>query len=162
MSEVTAFVRRLSGGDLAILGAIGIFALLAIALHSSIAGLGDMARGLGETGVAIRDGGKSTADEIRESVGEAADALSGFPVVGGTVADRVRATADTTAGLVERETRINGMLLIESGQQGEKDVRSTARLVAWLAFLIPTVLLLAGWIPRRLPAWKAQAALDGN
>ena len=155
MPDLRVYLRRLSGGDLAVLGTIAVFALLAVALHSSVSGLGEMAKGIGDTGEAIRSGGEMTAREIRDSVGKAADALGAFPVVGGTVAGRVRDTASTTADLVERETRINGGLLVTAGRQGEKDVRSTARLVAWLAFLIPTVLLLAQWIPRRLPDWRA-------
>ena len=159
MAQIKAYLRRLSGGDLAILGAIAVFALLAVALHSSDSGLGEMARGITQTGQAIQSGGRATAEEVRDSVGQAADALSGFPVVGGGVADRVRETASTTAEVVERETRVNGGLLVSAGRQGERDVRSTARLVGWLAFLIPTVLLLAQWIPRRLPVWRAEAAL---
>jgi hypothetical protein len=121
-----------------------------------------MATGIKETGVAIERSGKATAGEIRVSVGRAADAVGALPIVGGSVGDAVRDTADRSADAVERETRANGRLLVESGAQGEKDVRTTARLVGWLAFLIPTILLLAQWIPRRLPEWRAAeiAAFD--
>lgn len=146
---------RLSTGDYLIAAAIVLFALLAMALHSSVSGLGEMATGIKETGVAIERSGKATAGEIRDSVGQAADAVGALPVVGGSVGDAVRDTANRSAQAVERETRANGRLLVESGAQGEADVRTTARLVGWLAFLIPTVLLLAQWIPRRLPAWRA-------
>ena len=146
---------RLSTGDYLIAAAIVLFALLAMALHSSVSGLGEMATGIKETGVAIERSGKATAGEIRDSVGQAADAVGALPVVGGSVGDAVRDTANRSAEAVERETRVNGRLLVESGAQGEEDVRTTARLVGWLAFLIPTVLLLAQWIPRRLPEWRA-------
>ena len=146
---------RASVGDLLVLAAIVFFAVMAIALHNSVAGLGDMATGMKETGAAIEKSGRATASEIRTSVGRAADAVGALPLVGGSVKDAVRDTADKSADAVERETRANGRMLVESGRQGEEDARTTARLVGWMAFLIPTILLLAQWIPRRLPDWRA-------
>jgi hypothetical protein len=154
MSDIRA---RLSTGDYLVGAALLLFAVLAIALHSSVSGLGEMATGIKETGVAIETSGKATAGEIRESVGNAADAVGALPIVGGRVGDAVRDTANRSAEAVERETRVNGRLLVESGAQGETDVRTTARLVGWLAFLIPAILLLAQWIPRRLPDWQGPA-----
>jgi hypothetical protein len=137
-------------GDYLVGAAILLFALLAIALHSSVSGLAEMGEGIAETGVAIETSGKATAKEIRESVGKAADAVGSLPVVGGNVGNAVRDTADRSADAVERETRINGRLLVASGRQGADDARATATLVGWLAFLVPTILLLAQWLPRRL------------
>lgn len=147
MSDLRA---RLVPGDYLVAGAIVVFAVLGLALHSSIAGLADMAAGLRQTGAAIETSGKETAGEIRRSVGRAADAVGALPVVGGRVGAAVRETADRSADAVERETRLNGRLLVRSGAQGEQDARSTARLVGWLTFLVPTILLLASWLPRRL------------
>lgn len=158
MPDLKTLRRRLSTGDYLLASAIVMFALLAIALHNSVSGLGDMATGIRETGAAVESSGRATATEIRASVGRAADAVGALPVVGGPVGDAVRDTADRSAATVERETRINGRLLVQSGRQGEQDVRMTARLVGWLAFLIPTVLLLAQWIPRRLPAWRGEVS----
>ena len=153
MNDIRA---RLSTGDYLVAAALVLFAALAFALHSSVSGLGEMATGIKETGVAIESSGKATAAEIRDSVGRAADAVGALPVVGGGVGDAVRDTANRSAEAVERESRVNGRLLLESGAQGERDVRTTARLVGWLAFLIPAILLLAQWVPHRLPAWRAE------
>lgn len=155
MPDLNAIRARLSLGDYLVAAAVVLFALLATALHSSVSGLGQMATGLKETGTAIETSGRATAQEIRSSVGRAADAAGALPIVGGTVRDTVRDTGNRSAAAVERETRLNGRLLVESGRQGEIDARTTARLVGWMSFLVPTILLLAQWIPRRLPAWRA-------
>ena len=157
MPDLETIRRRLSTGDYLVAAALVLFAVFAFALHSSVSGLGEMATGIKDTGTAIERSGKATADEIRSSVGRAADAVGSLPVVGGSVGDAVRDTADRSADAVERETAVNGRLLVESGRQGEEDVRTTARLVGWLAFLIPTILLLAQWVPKRLPAWRGGA-----
>jgi hypothetical protein len=162
MPDLKTIRDRASVGDVLVLAAIAFFAVMAILLHNSVAGLGEMATGLKDTGVAIEQSGKTTATEIRTSVGRAADAVGALPLVGGSVKDAVRDTANKSADAVERETRANGRLLVESGRQGEEDARTTARLVGWMSFLIPTILLLAQWLPRRLPEWRAAeiAAFD--
>ena len=155
MPDLNSIRARLSLGDYLVAAAIVLFALLAMSLHASVSGLGEMATGLKDTGTAIETSGRATAQEIRSSVGRAADAVGALPVVGGPVRDAVRDTGNRSAAAVERETKVNGRLLAESGRQGEADVRTTARLVGWMSFLVPTILLLAQWIPRRLPAWRA-------
>ena len=137
-------------GDLAVLAAIVLFAGLALALHDSVARLGDMAVGIRDTGTAIQSSGRATSEEIRRSVGQSADSLAQVPFVGDELRSRVQRTGDRTADAVRRETQIDGARLIATGRQGQRDVLDTARLVGWLAFLIPTVLLLAIWLPRRL------------
>src|SRR5690242_12626494 len=124
--------------DVAVVGIIVVFAVLAVQLHRSIAGLGDMADGIRQTGVAIQSSGRATAGEIRTQVGGAADALESVPFVGATVARRVQEAAGSSADAVERETRIDGARLVAAGRQGRANAQSTARLVGWLAFLIPT------------------------
>ena len=56
---------------------------------------------------------------------------------------------------MERESRLDGARLVDAGRQGREQATSIARPVGWLAFLIPTVLLLAVWIPRRIESWSA-------
>jgi hypothetical protein len=139
-------------GDLAVIVAIVGFAWLALALRDSVAELGDMATGIRDTGTAIQSSGRATSREIRDGIGQAADSLASVPLAGEDLRSRVRRTGDRTADAVERETRIDGERLAVAGRQGQRDALETARLVGWLAFLVPTVLLLATWLPRRLPA----------
>jgi hypothetical protein len=149
-------------GDVAVLAALVAFAVLAVQLHHSVGGLGDMATGMRETGVSIQASGRSTAGEVRTSVGQVADTLEGVPLVGGEAAAAVRRTAQRSAGAIERETRADGARLAEAGAQGERDARSTARLLGLIAFLIPAVLIALLWIPRRLPVWRAALGQRGG
>jgi hypothetical protein len=149
-------IRRLPAQQAAELAAglaILLFAWLGLQVHDSIAGLGDMAKGIKETGTEIERSGAVTSKEIRSGVGDAASAIGALPIVGGQAAATLRRTADNTAAAVEKESRASGRRLVLAGAQGEEDARDTAALVGWLAFLIPTVLLLAQILPRRLKPW---------
>jgi hypothetical protein len=137
-------------GDLAVIAAIVLFAVLALALRDSVARLADMATGIRDTGTAIQTSGQATAGEIRTNVGQAAESLANVPFIGQDLRSRVQRTGDRTADAVERESGMNGARLVATGRQGQRDVLETARLVGWLAFLVPSVLLLAIWLPRRL------------
>ena len=157
--------RRLPQGavwDVAVAAAIVAFALLALQLSAAISGLGEMADGIRQTGAAIQSSGRATAKEIEGSVGGAADALQGVPFVGAEVARRVREAARRSAEAVERESRIDGARLVDAGRQGREQASTIARPVGWLAFLIPTVLLLAVWIPRRIEAWSTWRSAWGR
>src|SRR3954471_10141493 len=108
MDPARSGARRLPPGaawDIVVLGVIVVFAVLAVQLHRSVAGLGDMADGIRQTGVEIRAAGRTTADEIRGGIGNAADALESIPFVGSQVAGRVREAGRNSAQAVERQTR---------------------------------------------------------
>ena len=136
--------------DLAVAVLVVLFAILGIAVHNSISGMAEMGRGIRDTGLELQASGASTAQEIRKGVGSAADAISAVPLVGGQTGTAVRRTGQNTAASVERESREAGRRLVVAGQQGERDALSTARLIGFLAFFVPTVLLLAQWLPKRL------------
>jgi hypothetical protein len=136
-------------GDIAVLAAIALFGWLALQLHDSVSDMGDMARGIHDTGTAIQASGRATATQIRGSIGDAADAVEPVPLFGADVAQRVRRAGRQSADAVERETRADGTRLVDAGRQGQDDARRTARTLGWLAFVVPTVLLLAIWLPRR-------------
>jgi hypothetical protein len=137
-------------GDVVVVLLIVLFAWVGIKLHDSISGLGDMAKGIEDTGTSIRETGQLTGDEIRRGFGSAADAVGAAPFVGGQLADTLRSTGDRSANAVVAQARRSGQELQAAGRQGRRDAESTARLVGWLAFLVPTVLLLSQALPTRL------------
>jgi hypothetical protein len=149
--------RRVRLEDLVVVGLIAVFAWLGVRVHDSVAGLADMAQGIQETGTSIQRSGATAGAQVRRSVGAAAEAADQLPLVGGQVAAALRETARSTAASIERESRTTGAQLARSGRQGEDDARETARLIGWLAFLIPTVALLAQAVPRwiRRRSWPA-------
>jgi hypothetical protein len=136
-------------GDVAVVLLIALFAWLAVLLHDSVEGLGDMAMGIRDTGTSIEASGRSTADEIRRSVDDAADAIEAVPIFGGDVGRRVREAGRRSADAVVRETRADGRRLVDAGREGQRDAQRTAQLLGWLAFLMPTALVLLVWLTRR-------------
>ena len=137
-------------GDIVVVLLIVLFAWVGLKLHDSIAGLGDMAKGIQDTGTTIRQSGESTGREIRDGLGGAADTVSAAPFVGDQLAGELRATGDRSADAVEAQARRAGGELERAGRQGREDAESTAKLVGWMAFLVPTVLLLSQALPTRL------------
>lgn len=142
--------RTTLAADIIVVLLIILFAWVGFRVHDSIAGLGDMAKGIQDTGTSLRETGRTTGAEIRNGLGGAADAVSGVPLVGSQVADELRRAGERSAVAVERQARASGGELEAAGRQGREDAESTARLIGWLAFLVPTVLLLSQALPTRL------------
>jgi hypothetical protein len=142
--------RRAMLGDLSVVLLILLFAWIGLRLHDAIGGLGEMARGVRDTGVSIERTGAETAREIRDGFGSAADTIASAPLVGGSLSSTLRSTGERSAAAVERQARETGRELAGAGRDGERDARSVARLVGWLGFLVPTVLLLSQALPTRL------------
>lgn len=149
-------IERVRPGDVAIVCLIALFAWLGLRVHDSIAGLADMAQGMQDTGTSLQRSGATAAREVRTGVGEAADAADQLPIVGAQLSAGLRDAAERTASSLEREAGATGAELVESGRQGEEDARETAWLLGWLAFLIPTVALLAQAVPHWLGRRAAQ------
>jgi hypothetical protein len=137
-------------GDIAVAAAIVLFAVLALQLRDSMLGLGEMADGIRETGVAIEQSGRETGAELRRSFDVAAGSIGSLPIVGPDAAQALREAADSTAQSLEEETSASGQELIQAGRDGESSARASARAFGWLVFLVPTTLLLAQWLPNRL------------
>ena len=149
MNGRPAWLSPRRAGDVAVVGCLALIAWLAVMLHDSVEGLGGMAVGIRDTGTAIEQSGRSTAGEIRRGIDGAADAIESVPVFGADVARRVREAGARSADAVERETRADGRRLVEARRDGQRDPRCTARLLGWVAFLVPSVLLVALWLTRR-------------
>ena len=149
-------IGRIQTGDVVVVCLIVLFAWLGLRVHDSIAGLADMAQGLQDTGTSIQRSGMTAAGEVRSSVGAAADAADQLPIVGSQLSAGLRDAAESTASSLEREAGATGAELVASGRQGEEDARETAWLIGWLAFLIPTVALLAQAVPHWLRRRAAQ------
>jgi hypothetical protein len=149
-------------GDLAVFALIVLFAVLAVQLHDSVAGLAGMGRGIREAGTAMDRAGLETGTEIRQGIGGAAGTLEGLPLVGPEAAARLRAAADGTAVAVEKHASRAGQDLIDAGRAGEREARTTATLVGWFAFLVPSVLLLAQWLSARRRFVRPRASGQGS
>ncbi len=64
--------------------------------------------------------------------------MSGIPIVGGSLRDSLGNAGQATGGNV-----------VAAGRQGETAVNDTARVLGWVTFALPTLVLLAFFIPLR-------------
>ncbi len=69
---------------------------------------------------------------------DVAGAVSGIPIVGGSLSDSLGTAGQATGGNV-----------VAAGRQGETAVNDTARVLGWVTFALPTLVLLAFFIPLR-------------
>jgi hypothetical protein len=122
---------------------IAVFAWLGLKVHDSVAELAGLGRGVRDAGAAV----DSTARG-------AADAVSEVPLVGAAAGDALRRVG------AEQARRLDA-----AGREGEEQALETARLLGWLAFLAPTVGLLAAVGPalvRQVRARRAARRLLGD
>ncbi|MBA2615437.1 MAG: hypothetical protein H0U90_06615 [Actinobacteria bacterium] len=114
--------------DLVVLILLALFAWLAVAVHDAVDALAVLGEGVGEAGESVQGG-----------FGTAADAVDDVPVVGGTLADGLRAAGEGSGGNVA-----------EVGRRGEERVHELANLLGVLTFGIPATLLLVQALPPRI------------
>ena len=122
--------RRISAvlADLAVVALLVLFAWLAVEVHDAVDRLAVLGEGVRTTGTAVQGGFES-----------AADAVDDVPVVGGEVADGLRSAGEGTGGNVA-----------ELGRSGEDAVHRLANLLGVVTFLLPSLVLLATTLPRRI------------
>ena len=114
--------------DLLILLLLVLLVLLGLKVHDAVMELAVVPRGVSDGGTAIQRGFESAGD----AVGEA-------PVVGGPLADALR---DAGSGA--------GRPLADAGREGEESVNDLADLLGAIVFLLPAIVVLARYLPRRI------------
>jgi hypothetical protein len=122
--------------DLLVLVLLVLLAWLGLKVHDAVAALASVPRGVSDGGSALQRGLESAG----EAVGDA-------PVVGEPLAGALR---DAGAG--------TGGLLAEAGREGEDDVNDLADLLGAVVFLLPTVVVLARYVPSRITAARRLTA----
>ena len=103
------------------------FAWLGFQVHDRVDDLAALGRGVTDAGNAVDNGFRS-----------AADAIDGVPIVGGDLADGLRGAGDAGGGTVA-----------DAGRTGQQAVHDLATLLGWLTFLLPTLVMLAFYLPIR-------------
>jgi len=122
--------RRMAtvAGDLALLLAVLAFAWLGTTVHDAVEELTAVSEGVQEVGGTV----ERSFDEAGATVGRA-------PLVGGQLADALREAGRDTGGRAA-----------EAGRDGQRSIEELADLLGWVMFLVPTVLLLARFLPPRI------------
>jgi hypothetical protein len=153
-------------GDLAVIALIAVFAWLGLRVYDSVASLASIGREVQATGRSVDASAREAAGAVRGGFGEAADTLDGVPLVGEQVAEALRSAGNTTAAPLERQGRQSGGQLAAVGREAEAQTLRTARVLGWVTFLMPTVLLLALVLPSRVARVRtlsvAQRALQAG
>ena len=114
--------------DIAAVLLIVLFAWAGLKVHSTVADLNNISRGVQDAGASVQTGFANVAT-----------AVAGIPIVGGQLKDGLQQAGGATGGNV-----------IAAGRAGEQAVNDTARLLGWVTFVLPTLTLLVVILPRRI------------
>ncbi len=122
--------------DVFIVALVALFAWFADSAHDAVGELADLARGVERAGAGAQESLEAAADRVAE-----------VPVVGDSLADALRDAGGRTGG----DTA-------ELGRSGREDIERAANVIGWALFLIPTTLLLIGYLPNRWSRVKGLTA----
>jgi hypothetical protein len=114
--------------DLAVVGALIIFALIAWRVHDAVDGLAVLGEGVESAGRGVSGGFES-----------AADAVDGTPLVGDELGDALRGAGEGSGGEVQ-----------DLGRGGAGAAHDLADLLGVLFFALPSALLLLWAVPPRI------------
>jgi hypothetical protein len=114
--------------DGAVVVALVLLAWLGLAVHDAVDRLAVFGEGVAGAGTSVQDGFESAAGQVERT-----------PLIGGRLADGLRAAGEGTGGNVA-----------DLGQQGEEAAHDLALLLGLLVFGLPAALLLAQWLPPRI------------
>ena len=114
--------------DAALVLAVLLFAWLGFTVHDAVTEL-----------TAVSDGVQEVGGTVERSLNQAGEAVGGTPIVGGQVRDALQDAGRGTGGRA-----------VQAGREGEQSISELARLLGWLTFLIPTLLLLSRFVPPRV------------
>lgn len=152
--------------DLSVVLLLVLFAWLGLKVHDTVAELAAFGRGIQEAGTTVGTTATDAAGAVRGGFESAAGAVEATPVLGGRLAEALRSAGEGAATPVERRGREQARRLVEAGRDGELRALATARLLGWLTFLTPAILLLSRAIPPRMRQARAldaaQRALGGE
>ena len=113
--------------DLGVLLLVLLFAWTGKQVHDTVAEINSLSRGVIDAGGSVRNGFE-----------DAAGAVGDVPVVGGSLADGLRSAGGASGGSV-----------VAAGEAGEEAVSDTATVLGLAIFGLPTLVLIAFFIPLR-------------
>jgi hypothetical protein len=126
--DVPAKRRTAALRDIAVVGLLVLFASFGLAVHGAVDSLAVL-------GTGVRDGGTS----VQRGFGSGAEQVKGVPLVGGSLADALQGAGRQSGGRVAA-----------LGRRGEEDVHRLALILGLVVFALPTILVLALLLPRRV------------
>src|SRR3954463_14083649 len=136
-------------GDLTVVLLLVLFAWAGLKVHDGIAELAGVGRGIEQSGRGISATARDATGAVRNGFDSAGGAVGGLPFVGDRIKDALQNAGRDATQPVDSAADAQGRRLVALGREQERQTYRLAKLVGWLTFLVPTLLLLAWKIPAR-------------
>jgi hypothetical protein len=155
-------------GDLAVVLLLCLFAWAGVKVHDEIDRLASIGRSIEDSGRGIAATAHDATGAVRGGFNDAAGSVAGVPLVGGDLAGALREAGRNVSAPVNGAADAQARRLVAAGREQERQTHRVARLVGWLTFLLPALLLLTRAVPtriaraRRLTAAEAALAEDAR
>jgi hypothetical protein len=147
-------------GDLAVVLLLCLFAWAGVKVHAEIDGLASIGRSVADSGRGLAAGAHGATGAVRSGLDDAASAVQGVPLVGGEVAGALRSAGRNVTQPVTGAADAQARRLIAAGREEERQTHRLAKLVGWLTFLLPAVLLLTRALPARVARARRMTAAE--
>jgi len=141
---------RAFAGDVAVILALCLFAWLGLKVHDGIAELAGIGRGIQDSGRAISTSARQTTSAVEGAFNDAAGRVDALPLVGGELADALRAAPRGATRPLRETADEQARRLVAAGREQERRTYQLAKLAGWLTFGIPALLLLSRTLPPRI------------
>ncbi len=125
--------------DVVVVALLVFFGWTAKVVHDAVDELAVLGNGVREGGLSVQNGFGSAADQIR-----------GVPLVGGNLADALQGAGSASGGNVAA-----------LGKQGADSVHHLALVLGLVVFVLPALLVLAVYLPRRVRQVRRLTAAAG-
>ena len=136
--------------DVAVLAVVLLFAWIGMVVHDGVAELASLGRGVSNAGNAVVSSGRTSGDAVRDALGGAGRAIGGAPLVGGQLQGALEGAGNSAGDAITFAGSSAGGQAVSAGREGERRVYELANLLGWLAFLLPTGVLLLRVLPARV------------
>ncbi|MBE2318759.1 hypothetical protein DVA67_022480 [Solirubrobacter sp. CPCC 204708] len=147
-ASATARTRTLVR-DLVVVGLLAVFAWTGVKTHDAILELTSIGRGIQDSGRAISATTRNTASAVDNAFADAGNAVNGIPLVGGQLGGTLRRAPSDATSALRAEGDEQGGRIVRLGVEQVRRTERAANWVGWLVFLLPSVVLLAWFVPKR-------------
>src|SRR3954453_6290209 len=158
----SAGLARTLAGDLVVLLLLIVFAWMGVKVHNAIADLAGIGRGIQDSGRQIAATTRDTAGAIENPFNGAAGQVQGLPLVGGDLATALRNAPRGATDPIRSTGDETGAKIVRLGVEQVRQTNRLAKLVGWLVFLLPSIVLLWKTVParvRQVVGWTSASRL---
>lgn len=148
-ASARARTRTLTG-DLVVVALLIVFAWMGVKTHDAILELTSVGRGIQDSGRAISSTTRNTASAVDGAFADAGNAVDGIPLVGEQLGGTLRGAPSGATSALRATGDEQGGRIVRLGVEQVKKTETAANWAGWLVFLLPTLVLLARFVPDRV------------